>query len=115
VGCAAAAGGRRGRIKINGKKTGRRQPLFFLAKFWFCVKLLRMVKISIKVTPNAGKNELVKTADGYRAYVQSPPADGKANAALIKLLSKEFAVPKSNIEILKGLTSREKVVAIEGG
>jgi uncharacterized protein (TIGR00251 family) len=71
-----------------------------------------MTKINVKVIPNANKNELQKTADRYRVYVQSPPMDGKANAALIKLLSKEFGVPKSNIEIIRGLTSREKVLAV---
>jgi uncharacterized protein (TIGR00251 family) len=73
-----------------------------------------VTKINIKVIPNASKNELQKTADGYRAYVQSPPTDGKANATLIKLLSKEFGVPKSNIEIIRGLTTREKVVVVKG-
>jgi uncharacterized protein (TIGR00251 family) len=72
-----------------------------------------MIKINVKVIPNAGKNELVKTADGYKAYVQSPPTDGKANEALIRLLSKEFGVPKSRIEILQGLLGRRKVVLIK--
>jgi uncharacterized protein (TIGR00251 family) len=71
-----------------------------------------MIKINVKVISNAGKNEFVKTADGYKAYIKCPPVDGKANEALIKLLSKEFGVSKSNIEIIRGLTSREKVVAV---
>jgi uncharacterized protein (TIGR00251 family) len=56
---------------------------------------------------------LVKTEDGYRAYVQCPPADGKANEALIKLLAKKFGVPKSGIKIIMGQTNRNKTIVIE--
>ena len=64
------------------------------------------------MTSNAAKNELVKTDTGYRARVQCAPVDGKANEALIKLLSKEFGVPKSAIKIVKGETGRNKTISI---
>ncbi|MDR2554087.1 MAG: DUF167 domain-containing protein [Fibromonadaceae bacterium] len=70
------------------------------------------MEIQIKVTPNANKNELIKTEAGYKARIQCPPVDGKANDALIKLLSKEFGVAKNSIEIIKGKTSRNKMVLI---
>lgn len=40
------------------------------------------------------------------------PVDGKANAALIRLLAREFRVPKSKIRILHGETSRDKLIEL---
>ena len=71
--------------------------------------------LEIKVIPNAGKTELIKTETGYKARLAAPPVDGKANEALIALLSKEFGVPKRDIEITKGAASRNKIVKINRG
>ncbi len=46
--------------------------------------------------------------------VTVPPEGGKANRAVIEILSKALRVPKSSIEIVKGETSRIKTVRIEG-
>jgi len=69
--------------------------------------------IEIKVIPNAKRTELIKTETGYKARLTAPPVDGKANEALIELLSKEFGVPKRDVEITKGMTSRNKTVVIK--
>ena len=68
--------------------------------------------LEIRVIPNAHKTELVKTETGYKARVLCVPADGKANEALINLLSKELGVSKKDIEIIKGKTSRNKTVLL---
>jgi len=68
--------------------------------------------LEIKVIPNASKTELIKTETGYKARIACAPVDGKANEALIALLSKEFGILKRDIEIIKGLTSRNKIVII---
>jgi len=70
------------------------------------------MRIEVKVIPNSSKNELVKTETGYRARIRCAPVEGRANEALIALLAKELGVPKSNIEIVKGKTSRNKTVVI---
>ena len=49
-----------------------------------------------------------------KARVRVPPADGKANAALIALLAKALDVPKSAVRIVSGASARMKVVEIEG-
>jgi len=69
--------------------------------------------LEIRVTPNASKNELIKTETGYKARIQSAPVDGKANDALIALLSKELGVLKSDIKIVRGKTSKNKLVSIK--
>jgi uncharacterized protein (TIGR00251 family) len=69
--------------------------------------------LQIKVIPNASKTELVKTETGYKARIQCVPVDGKANDALIVLLSKKFGIPKSDIEITKGKASRNKTIFLK--
>jgi len=69
--------------------------------------------IVVKVMPNASRTELIKTETGYRARIQCAPVDGKANEALIKLLSDEFNMPKSSIEIIKGMMSRNKTILLK--
>ncbi len=49
----------------------------------------------------------------WKAFLKSPPVDGKANEELIRLLSKSFGCPKSMIKISKGATSSYKQILIE--
>ncbi len=75
---------------------------------------MKTVYLSIKLQPNASKNEIVGQENEYiRIRVQSPPVDGKANKALIDFLSKELGVKKSQINIVTGQTSRLKRVQVQ--
>ena len=49
-----------------------------------------------------------------RVSVKAPPHGGQANVALLELLASELGVAKSRLSIVRGLTSRDKVVAVEG-
>ncbi|MBE7708826.1 MAG: YggU family protein [Cyanobacteria bacterium SIG32] len=66
--------------------------------------------VQFKISPNASKNEIIKTEDGVKIKITAQPIDGKANKALVEYLSKEFKVPKTYIEIVKGTTNKEKTV-----
>jgi uncharacterized protein YggU (UPF0235/DUF167 family) len=46
--------------------------------------------------------------------VTAPPVDGRANAALCRLLARELGVARTRVTVVGGHTSREKVVAVEG-
>ncbi|RMA97612.1 DUF167 domain-containing protein [Hydrogenothermus marinus] len=71
------------------------------------------MKIRIKVKPNAKKEEIKKIEDDYfEIRVTVVPEKGKANKKVIEILSKYFKVPKSNITLLKGETSKEKLFEI---
>ena len=71
------------------------------------------MKIRVTVKPRSKRRELKRIADGeYLASLPAPARDGKANLALIELLSESFSVPKSAIKILLGQTSRKKLVEI---
>ena len=68
----------------------------------------------VKVKPNSRIQKIVEETDGsLTVYLKSPPVDGKANEELIKLLSKKFGAPKSNIRIKSGLSSRQKLIEID--
>jgi hypothetical protein len=47
-----------------------------------------------------------------KVRVTAPPSDGKANAAVIKLLSEHFNVAKSCFTLASGITSRHKIIAV---
>ena len=73
------------------------------------------VTVSLCVYPNAGRNELVGFTGGVlRVKVSAPPSKGKANRELITFLSRLLGVGKDSVNIIKGHTTRNKVVAIDG-
>ncbi len=65
---------------------------------------------TIKISPNAKKNEIIKTDTEVKIKITAQPVDGKANKALIEFLSKTFKIPKTSISIVKGETSKEKTI-----
>lgn len=48
-----------------------------------------------------------------KVAVTAPPVDGEANAAVIELLAKELGIPRRQIEVIAGASSRRKTVRIE--
>ena len=73
----------------------------------------RGLVINIKIIPNSSKNELVRESEFIKVKITAQPVENKANKAFIEFLSKLFKVPKTNIEILKGLTNKEKTILIK--
>jgi uncharacterized protein (TIGR00251 family) len=72
-------------------------------------------RISLRVYPSAVRNEVVDFTDGvWRIRVAAPPVKGKANTELLAFLSQVLGVGKSSLTIIKGHTSRSKVIAIDG-
>ncbi len=71
------------------------------------------LKIVVSVKPNAKKAEVIKLSDGqYRIAVRSPAQDGKANQAIIDLLADYLGVTKSAVKIIRGHSSRHKLLEI---
>jgi hypothetical protein len=72
-------------------------------------------EISVWVNPNAARSEVVSVADGvWQVKVSSPPVKGKANKELIAFLSRLLGVSKSRIAIVKGHTTRNKIIEVDG-
>ena len=70
------------------------------------------MKIQVKVIPAAKRNAIGPEDQGIRVYLAAPTVDGKANQALIEFLAENYKVRKNQIEIIKGLKSRHKVIII---
>lgn len=69
--------------------------------------------LTLRIAPNASKNEIIKEEAGLKVKITAQPIDGKANKALIEFLSKQFKIPKSYFEIVRGETSKDKTVLIK--
>lgn len=66
--------------------------------------------IKLKISPNASKNEIIKSDTEIKVKITAQPIENKANKALIEFLSKTLKIAKSNIEIVKGEMSKEKTL-----
>ncbi len=68
----------------------------------------------VSVIPRSSKSMIIREGeDSFKVYLNSPPADGKANEELIRLFSKKLKIAKSRIIIIKGEKSRKKRILIE--
>jgi len=80
-----------------------------------CSEDNRGLTFAVRVVPRASRSELVGEQRGaLRVRIAAPPVEGAANKELIKLLSKSFKLPKNAVQIISGLTSRNKIVRIKG-
>lgn len=68
--------------------------------------------IAVRVIPRSRKNALTWEQGTLKAHLTAAPVDGAANAALINLLAERLSVPRRNISIVRGATSRQKTVEI---
>ena len=75
----------------------------------------RGVELWLRVYPNAARNELAGFSEGVlRVKVAAPPVKGKANKELIAFLAQKLGLSKGDLTILKGHSSRNKLVSIAG-
>lgn len=74
------------------------------------------IALSVRVTPRARKDEVIQVMeDGMvKIRLKAPPVGGKANQALIDFLSRLLDTPPSQIEIIAGHKSRNKLVSVIG-
>lgn len=74
--------------------------------------------IALHIVPKASKNQIVgwvedgKGGKALKIKIAAAPEDGKANAELIKFLSREWKIPKSSLDIVGGAASRHKLLKI---
>ena len=69
----------------------------------------------MRVIPRAARDGLAGMRDGrLLVRVTAPPLDGRANVAVCALLAKVAGVPKGAVSVVRGETSRDKRVRIEG-
>ena len=72
-------------------------------------------KISLRAYPNASRDEVIGFTDGVlHVKIAAPPVRGKANERLIAFFSQLLGISKGSVSIIKGHTSRNKLIAIDG-
>ncbi|MCF8720058.1 DUF167 domain-containing protein [Nitrospina gracilis] len=70
---------------------------------------------SVTIQPRASRNEIAGVHDGaLKIKLTSPPVEGAANKACLKLLGKTLGVAPSKLSIVSGTTSRNKVIQVDG-
>lgn len=73
------------------------------------------VTLRLKVHPRASRNEIGPAFGAQlKVKVTAPPVDAAANEALVRLLAETLDCSRGSIEVLRGATSRNKVVRIRG-
>ena len=72
------------------------------------------MKIQVKVKPNSNTEKLSQEGNSFIVKVKEPPKEGRAHQAVIRLLAEHFGVPQSQVNILSGFRSRNKVVEVAG-
>ena len=73
------------------------------------------IDVTLRVVPGGRRSELVDVSpQALRIRVGAPARDGKANAAVVRLVADLFGVRPSAVAIVRGETLRDKVVAIRG-
>ncbi|MBO5683761.1 MAG: DUF167 domain-containing protein [Akkermansia sp.] len=80
------------------------------------------MKLALKVTPGARKNEILGWEDDYpqvgrvlKVKIAAPPVEGKANKEIVLFLAKVLKATKSSIEVVHGTSGRIKLVEIPDG
>jgi uncharacterized protein (TIGR00251 family) len=70
--------------------------------------------VTVRVKPGSSRNEVVEEADGVLVVrVSAPPAEGKANKAVCKLIAEHYGIPPTKVEIVRGHSAREKVLRLD--
>lgn len=69
--------------------------------------------LTLHIQPGAARTEVAgRHGAALKVRVASPPVDGKANAALLDFLAEAFGVPRRDVALVRGETSRAKVVRV---
>lgn len=73
------------------------------------------ITVEIKVQPRASRNQIVGEQEGMlKIKLTAPPVEGEANQALVGYLASVLNLPRRNVVLLKGESSRHKIVGIKG-
>lgn len=72
------------------------------------------VQFAVRVVPRASTTGIAGEHDGaLKIRIASPPVDGAANQELVRFLAKHFGVARGDVEIVAGLSSKNKRVSIK--
>ena len=72
-------------------------------------------RLRLRVSPGAGRSAVVgRHGDGWKIRVAAAPERGKANDAVLELLAGTLSLPRRSVQLVSGLTGRDKIVELAG-
>lgn len=72
-------------------------------------------RLRLRVTPRAGRDAIDGLRGGVlRVRLAAPPVEGRANAALVRLLARALGLPPRDVRVVRGATAREKLLEVDG-
>ena len=72
-------------------------------------------RLRLRVSPGARSDAVVgRYGDGWKVRVTAAPEGGKANDAVLRLLAERLDLPRKNLTLVSGPSSRDKIVELEG-
>lgn len=73
------------------------------------------VRIAVRVAPKAGANAIDGASSGrLKIRVTAAPEDGKANAAVCRIVAKRLGIGKTGVSVFRGQSHRDKVLEVSG-
>ena len=72
-------------------------------------------RLRLRVTPGARRSGIVgRHGEAWKVRVAAPPEDGRANAAVLRLLAETLGLPRDSVTLVSGHGTRDKVVELSG-
>ena len=76
---------------------------------------MQTARLKLRVSPGARRPGIAgRHGDAWKVRVSAPPEDGRANDAVVRLLAETLGVQRTQVELVSGHASREKMVLLEG-
>src|SRR5262249_35768672 len=73
------------------------------------------ITFAVRVQPRASQSGIAGELDGaLKVRLAAPPVDGEANEALLRLIAKLFAIPRAQVRLVSGQTSKNKLIRVSG-
>lgn len=73
-----------------------------------------VAELVVRVQPRSSRNAVQVVEGTVKVWLTAPPTDGQANAALCELIADRVGVPKSAVSVIRGHSSRDKTLRIDG-
>jgi uncharacterized protein (TIGR00251 family) len=76
---------------------------------------MKPARLRLRVSPGSARSAIVgRHGDGWKVRVTAPPEDGRANAAVVRLIAETVSVSRDAVSVVSGAGSRDKVVELAG-
>jgi uncharacterized protein (TIGR00251 family) len=74
---------------------------------------MKTTRLRLRVSPGAARSRVVgRHGEGWKIRVAAPAEDGRANAAVVRLLAQALGVPRTQVTLVSGHATRDKIVEL---